>query len=176
MRFCQTTYNQHITHFRPLGSRGEFYVNYSLLDRWEKHISRAARKAPRSGWLKRAAPLITDCCRRAGKRKDCLPVGLRSLRFPAFPSTSATAEGNDGRKHPGILAFRGTQGRRQAHFPGLLSFSKHSGKTPGALGAFIALVESLPPAGNNYRTGGLYARTTAEGATLGRVSEGAFPE
>jgi hypothetical protein len=97
------------------------------------------------------------------------------VNTPVF-SLFAALKVNEEHYIPVISASRGTPGRRQEHFPGLLSFSKHSGKTPGALGAFIALVESLPPAGNNYRPGGLYARATAEGATLGRVSEGAFPE
>ena len=77
-----------------------------------------------------------------------LPHGnIISVNSPDI-SLFVTPQVNDMRKSPGVFAFRGTQGRRQNHFPRLLGFSKHSRKTTGA-------VRALPPHAyfteNNFR-------------------------
>ena len=74
------------------------------------------------------------------RARDCLPDGRQLFLFPVFPSTSITAREHDKRILPGVFAFRGTRGRRQARFPRYLLFSKHSRKTARAVGALIALV------------------------------------
>ena len=100
---------------------------------------------------------------------------FHQLRLPHGSTTSVdspdislfvTPQVNDMRKFPGVFAFRGAQGRRQDHFPRLLSFSKHSRKMTGAVGALIVLV--APSRSRRPETAGRRQEAAGAGAGAGR--------